>query len=247
MPNRREGLPLGVKRRIAKRLWLLVYVLAGVTIGCASAPPPAPETVTVACKQPTFSPLAETKESQEKGGIVISVAPSSYSCEASMVRTRAEVAPSFGELLLAKVGRPQNAPDPKLIEETDTPVLQVKPERLNFQIRISNKLSRVFRGAGAVVLYNFGGKNQQVEKNDYAELENIIVPPRTEAQVSILGPPISQLGDHQTLGLFIYDIVTKTDAAGNILEKQNFEWYYNYGVQSHEDTRPIARRRGWVG
>jgi len=47
---------------------------------------------------------------------------------------------------------------------------------------------------------------------------------------------LADLPDKTTIGLFIYDIVTKTDAAGNVTEKQNFEWYYNLETQLVQDS-----------
>jgi hypothetical protein len=41
--------------------------------------------------------------------------------------------------------------------------------------------------------------------------------------------------------------VTKTDVAGNITEKQNFEWYYNYTLQRKEETGAATVATGWEG
>jgi hypothetical protein len=213
---------------------------------CATAPPPAPETVDLSCKLPTLAPLAETKEVQEKGGIVIGVALASFSCQQHLEKRVAQATPAFGEELAQRLVEDKNSQPARFVEETNTPVLTVTPERLIFQITLNNKLSRVFRGAGTVVLFNVAGKNQKIDGQDYAELANSIVPPRTDQQVTIYGPPVATLRDHETIGLFLYDVVTKTNAAGDILEKQNFEWYYNYAVQLHHETGTVERRRGWV-
>jgi hypothetical protein len=85
-----------------------------------------------------------------------------------------------------------------------------------------------------------------IEQTAYAELTNVIVPPRAQQQVNIDGPSLSVLPDQTTIGLFLYDVATKTDAAGNVTEKQNFEWYYNYGVQRKEATGSIVKKRGWT-
>lgn len=213
---------------------------------CATAPPPPPETIDLSCKLPTLAPLAETKEMQEKGGIAIAVAPASFSCAQHMERRVEQATPGFGEELAVRLAEGKNTQPAQLMEETNTPVLTVTPDRLVFQITLNNKLSRVFRGAGTVVLFNVGGKNTKIDGQNFAELANSIVPPRTDQQVTIYGPPVATLRDHETVGLFLYDVVTKTSAAGDILEKQNFEWYYNYAVQNHHEQGTVARRRGWV-
>jgi len=39
----------------------------------------------------------------------------------------------------------------------------------------------------------------------------------------VYGPGIKSIPSECTIGLFFYDVPTKTDAAGNITEKQNSE------------------------
>jgi len=126
---------------------------------CATAPPPAPETVDLSCKLPTLAPLAETKEVQEKGGIVIGVASASFSCQRHMEKRVAEETPGFGEELAVRLVENKNSQPARFVEETHTPLLTVAPERLSSQITLNNKLSRVFRGAGTVVLFNVAGKS----------------------------------------------------------------------------------------
>ena len=49
------------------------------------------------------------------------------------------------------------------------------------------------------------------------------------------------------MGLFFYDVVTKTDNAGNVTEKQNFEWFYDYSVQlKEEEVQLDPPERVWV-
>ena len=53
--------------------------------------------------------------------------------------------------------------------------------------------------------------------------------------------------DPTTVGLFLYDVVTNTDAAGNVTEKQNFEWYFSYRGQLVEKEFEVRRpERVWV-
>ena len=110
-----------------------------------------------------------------------------------------------------------------MLETTSTPVYTVNPEKVAFRVKINNQMPRVFRGAGTVVLYNFGGKNTSISSQDYAELSNIIVPPRTEAEVTIYGPSFRDIPEKTTLGIFLYDVVIRTDNAGNIVEKHNYQ------------------------
>lgn len=193
------------------------WVLAGLLCGCATNPtPPAPSPVrTITARLPTFAPLAETKELQAKGGIQISAAPVAYQLVRSGKRAEQLAQPSF----LEKLGGPNGWQYMRFVERSYWSELEVQPGQMRFIITINNQLPRVFRGAGTVVQFNVAGKLIPVEQEGYAALTNIIVPPRTQQQVEIFGPPLSAVPDQTTVGLFLYDVVTKTDAAGNISER----------------------------
>ena len=234
-------------------------LLAVVFIGALSACAPvqvaqkANPVVTVRCVYPVITPLASTKELQNKGGINISLAPNTFVCADTFTPVSREIPRNvfdFNESysLAAHInsgagGRPEHY---RLVETTMTPVYAVKPNRVAFRVKINNQMPRVFRGAGTVVLYNFGNRNVSTASQDYAELSNVIVPPRTETEIVIFGPSFHDIPENATLGIFLYDVVTKTDNAGNIVEKQNFEWYYNYLTQSKEAAREITTSRSWV-
>jgi hypothetical protein len=224
-------------------LFLSIGVLS--MAGCASSPGSAAAvpTETMHCIYPLIAALPQTTELQSKSGISISLASSTYQCTPAVNQTRQEVNMSFSEGLALGLQTNGHAELYKIVETTSRPVFKVVPDRIAFRIKINNEMPRVFRGAGTVVLYNFGGKNTSVSARDYSELSNIIVPPRTEAEVTIFGPPFEAVPDKTTLGIFLYDVVTKTDDAGNILKKENFEWYYNYQTQTKEDVGQVTTVR----
>ena len=218
--------------------------------GCVVAPqaPQVKPQVTVKCTYPTIAALPETKEVQAKGGINIGLAPGTFNCTKGTSQKRVPDAPTLGEQLqlglLMRQG--DSSANWQLVETTITPTFSVVPDKIAFRVKINNQMPRVFRGAGTVVLYNFAGKNKSISQNEYAELSNIIVPPRSEAEVTIYGPSFTEMPDKATLGIFLYDVVIKTDQAGNILEKQNFEWYYNYQHQYKEEVGEVAKTRTWI-
>ncbi len=105
---------------------------------------------------------------------------------------------------------------------------------------ITNKMPRVFRAMGSVVQFHANGRLQAVEQSAYAELTNAIVPPRSELQVKIYGPPISDLPDKGIVGLFFYDVPTKTDDASAVTEKQNFEWYFDLTMKPESTQAAVV-------
>jgi hypothetical protein len=204
--------------------------------------PPPQESAKVSVKLPTLALLGDTQASQDKGGLKISVAPVAYQTKTAYEYKTHRATPSFKEQLFSN-----HQPGSVFVERTRIPSRLVDPDRLRFTVILSNAMPRVFHGAGIVVQFNVAGKLSAVDELGYAELRNAIIPPRSEQQIEIYGPLLSSLPDHGNLGLFFYDVVTKTDNAGNVIEKQNFEWFYDYSVQlKEEEVQLDAPERIWV-
>ncbi len=217
--------------------------------GCALPPPKPPEpnpVVTASCRYPVLIPAPETKEHQTKGGITISLAPNMFTCVKAVQRTAQDVQPTMAEVMQNSLARGNAAQAYKLVEITSTPVLKPTPERITFRVKINNEMSRIFRGAGTIVAVNFGRRNVSIGQEDYAELTNITVTPRSEAQVVIRGPAFENVPDKTILGIFLYDVVTRIDEAGNVKEKQNYEWYYTLESQTKEESGEVVKTREWV-
>jgi hypothetical protein len=250
-PGRAQSLRKGnVMHKSNRRRFMPVSLIAIAcsvgALGCATAPPPPPtadKQITITCLQPNTTPLQETKEMQTKGGIQIIVAMQPFQCEKAVKERSVASTPDFTEAILAS----KTHPGEHYVETTRTPYFLTKPDRLKVTLKIVNQLSRVFRGAGGVVQFTVAGKTWANKQEDYAEFSNAIIPPRGEQQIEIYGPPTEAIPAQANIGLFLYDVVTKTDQAGNIVEKQNFEWYYSYGLQTKEESAPVQVSTGWVG
>ncbi len=205
------------------------------------APPARPAMTQVGCNVPTITPLGETKEAQEKGGVEITIVPDAYeSALKERVVTRQTDPPAL-ELLV------NSSQDKRVyVVQTRTPYLEVEPRRIKFTVRVNNKLSRVFRGQGSVVQFNIDGKLVPFDNIDYKEFLNGIVPPRNETEFAVYGPPIDTLPQKGTIGIFLYDVVTATDVAGNVTEKQNYEWYFNCEMKRVEQAGEASVKRGYL-
>ncbi len=196
-----------------------------------------PETIELAWRVPRLKPAAETSETQIKGGVRITVATPAYEPQIAYV-THDTPLP----------GRPGPIPGMwlqqqgvKYFERRVVPAATIEPANLLFSVRVSNELnpSRVLRLAGSVVSLNVGGKLAALDPSGYAEFTNSLVPPGTEFGTTIVALPLSQLANESLVGLFIYDVPTKTDAAGNITERQNFEWYYDVVCEPRMDRAEV--------
>lgn len=230
------------------RLFACNTALLGLLLmsSCQTPPPPAPQILTATVRVPVITALPETKEAQEKGGVEIALVPVSYQAEKSEKTTTRQANPSFGGMVAISIVTGGNSGGQVYIQQVKEQQLSVRPERLKFTVRVNNKLSRVFRGQGSVVQFNVAGKLQPFGKTDYAEFISGIVPPRNEAEFMIAGPSLDSLPEKGTIGIFLYDVVTSTDIAGNVTEKQNYEWYFSYELKS--ETQNIERKvtEGWI-
>ena len=229
---------------LKKPLKVFPLFLAGTLLftGCNTMQVnPPPQMASISCKVPTIVKLDETKESQEKGGLEITIVPVLYKAVRTDKQTITSATPDMGEQLLIL---PQNKQGKYYVETTTTPRLQTEPSRLQFKVRINNKLSRVFRGQGSVVQVNIGGKLMPINQQDYAEFMNGIVPPRNEAEVNIYGPSLDSIADKGTIGIFLYDVVTAVNEAGQVTEKQNYEWYFSYTTKEELDQAVVTKTRG---
>jgi hypothetical protein len=220
-----------------------VLILAVVLTGCQTGPAPGPQLTQISCKVPTVTALPETKEAQEKGGVEIAVVPTTYKSVKKVRTTITQADPPFAALILAPSG---SAANQVYVRESSIPYLEAQPGRLQFTVRVNNKLSRVFRGQGAVVQFNVGGKLVPFDRVDYKEFLNGIVPPRNETEFTIYGPTFDLLPDSGTIGIFLYDVVTATDVAGNVTEKQNYEWYFSYTTKTEEQSAEMQIKQGFI-
>lgn len=204
------------------------------------------ELITVSAQRPSLTPLPETKTTQTKGGVEISIVPVAFTLQ---LKTKTMERVISQRVQTDFVGMTANSPAAfyetpiTKIERSRTPYLAVAPENLVFQVKINNKLDRVFRGQGMVVQFNIGGKQHAVNPSAYANLVQSIVPPRNEAVIELYGPPLSEIQPNTPVGIFLYDVVTRTDAAGNVAAKQNFEWYFTYTTQLQEQQSEVVKEQ----
>lgn len=230
------------------RLLRLPSLIATLLVCCAfpayggkKKEPPQPTIVKVSANVPSLAALAETEQSQTKGGLRITVQQVTYEAKDASTYAQREIPPpSF----LGMVALP--SPNAVYVERTQVPTLAVDPDHLVFHLHISNQMPRVFRGSGVAVQFNVAGKVVSVDPSGYGDLVNIIIPPRSEQEITVVGPEISTIPSPCTVGLFLYDVVTDTDKAGNVTDKQNFEWYFSYQTQSVEKEFSVLPQRMWV-
>jgi hypothetical protein len=214
-------------------LSILATILAA---GCVPLEPqqPAQNTRSLSYTLPVLTPVEPEKQNQEKDGVRISVAPYTYSPK-TVMHTQVQTIPT-----IIAVNNMYPA------KEYSIPTIEVTPKDVRFKVTIYNRLERVVRTAGTAVAFQVAGKTVAVDKAGYEDFLNGIILPRQQGDYEIVGPAISDLPDNATIGLFLYDMVTATDAAGNPTQRSNFEFYYTLSKQAKTENAPITIRRVYV-
>ena len=57
---------------------------------------------------------------------------------------------------------------------------------------------------------------------------------------------ISTLSEGGTLGVFLYDVVTEADAAGNPVTRDNFEWYFSLSFEEVSEAVTVQPETFWM-
>lgn len=120
------------------------------------------------------------------------------------------------------------------------PYYLIEPKHIIFKLRISNKLGKVMRMAGSIISFQINNKTVALESSGYQELMQGMILPRQESEFILTGPKISTLKDNNTIAFMMYDVMTKTDAAGNPTERANFEWFYTYKKIPQQVNRTVT-------
>ena len=228
---------------------LLALVCTVMLAGCVTQQASPPQTVDLTCPLPKIDVIADNvnKQTQSKGGLDITAVPAIYktirSDRTTVTQVECDAGTQIGYGLVGGLTG-QSTQGKVYVEKVTTPLLMVEPSRLVFTIKIHNQLNRVFHGQGAVVQFNVDGKLIPFNNTDYKEFSGGIVPPLNDGDLAIYGPPLDSLKDKGTISIFLYDVVTATDVAGNTTEKQNYTWDFSYTMQTATDTGELKKSRG---
>lgn len=228
-------------------VYLSIATVGVFIAACASLqkePDPPPKR-TVEIDVPTIEAVAETSERQEYGGISIEVKPVGFSVQPDSVCTYR----AFDEPIFYVSGPEQEG----VSSETHTPIHEVKfPDKrldrddVTFEVTLVNKMERVWRTEGAVIQVAIDGEVEAVEPPRYEELVTELLPPGQTRSHSVPVIEADRLPQEAAIELFLFDVVTDIDEAGNITERHNFEWSFEVTHEAQVDTVTGFRTNWWV-
>jgi len=128
----------------------------------------------------------------------------------------------------------------------ETPLYEIQPPEVQFQVRVTNKLTKVLRLQGVAMQFAIDGKTVPT---DYTKniLDKAILLPNQTWEGILYGPPVEGLQQKSgVLQAGIYDVITEVDDANNPLKKSNFEWIYTYQLTKTKEMAEKKRSKGAV-
>jgi len=186
------------------------------------------EPYTLSYELPTITPTNGTIQTQKKGGVLITC----------------EVIP-FNVSELNKEKRDIFYADPKLpgydiFQVKNTPIAVIQPESFIINIKIKNNQERILKIRETAMLMQIDGVTYNMPESDIKEWYAAMVIKNAEFSYRIKGPNIKNLNGAKLLYLFINDVPTEMDAAGNIKKRENFEWYFECKMQPIQKQTKIT-------
>lgn len=212
-----------------------------LSLACATNPPPQ---MSVGTRVTDLERVDQTPATQTHGGVTITVAPVAFDTARKTVCSYERADPSILQSIPEGVSEETHT----RLEEEKFQVLSAQPTQLTFLLTIRNQMDRVFRGSGAVVQFTADEKVQAVEQANYRNLLDALIPPGNESQLRIHGPSLDALRDGSTVAVQLFDVVTAIDSAGNVVNRDNFEWHFTAHSETIRRTLDTieGRRTFWV-
>ena len=175
---------------------------------------------------PTVVPAPQTQQIQKKGDVTVNVEVTRFNAN-RIVQTTERVAPSDNKEF-------------DNYEVENTPAYTVSPDRMLFNVRVKNDQARILKLADVAIVFVVDGVSVTIEGGDFKEWVTGLIIPGTEKDYSIKGPKTASLPKSSVVGMYIYDMPVKYDAAGNVTKKDNYEWYFMYSVNQESVEEKIT-------
>ncbi len=179
---------------------------------------------------PKFQLIDNTLQTQTKGGVTIT-------CEIIPFNINKTVTKGNPKAFY----RNPDKPDFDVTQTTNISGIEIKPEKVMFLVTIKNNQNRVLklRDCAMVILMN----NIQYSFPDpkvRLDWENTLVMSNFSTNVTIPGPSIRELDNPKSIEVFINDIPTEIDDAGNIKKRENFDWLFSCSSEEKTEKGTIT-------
>ncbi len=163
---------------------------------------------------PVLKAVEKTKQDQIKGGVMVSCEITPF--EATKIMNEEK------EIVTADPNKPGYD-----IYKVGTRIgYDVSPDVIWFNIRIKNNQDRILKLKDVAIVMLIDGVAYNIPEDAKLEWVGGMLVKGFEKTQKIKGPRISGLGTDKVVYVSINDVPTVYSPGGEILKKENFEWYY---------------------
>ncbi len=222
-------------------------ILMLMVLGCAASSTKVPVMSEAQFVMPSLTLLEGSSRTQEKSGVRIETETPTFK---AVKMYRLLYSPKFTPLQLA---------GSRNYELRMEPWYAVSPQELELKIRMTNLLDHVLKLSGTVVAVQLDGRMVDIKPEGLSKVKLGFVLPQQTLEFSLSLEKAIQSSEQCVVTFSIYEIVTKTDAAGNATERTSFTWEYAYktdAVRRSDEVRiqkvyttpqEVASRHGGTG
>ena len=176
--------------------------------------------VDISYELPIIKPASQTKQMQTKGGVTVSCEVNNFVVDRKLSEERN---PTFAD---------GNKPGYDLFEITRKPSYDVSPNDITFKITIKNNQDRVLKLIDVPIVMIVDGTQYSIPNDYLLEWKNALVVKGFSKDYAIKGPQIKGLNNGKAVYISINDVPTSYDRAGNVTNKENFEWYFQTSLET---------------
>lgn len=130
-----------------------------------------------------------------------------------------------------------NMPGYDVYEITRRPVYSIKPDNLQFKIRVKNNQNRVLKLIEVPIILIVDGMQITIPEVALLDWKGTLIVKGFEKDSLVNGPYLEQLRASKVVYIAVHDVPVLYDRAGNVTRKDNFEWTFkinNEQVQKHD-------------
>lgn len=187
-----------------------------------------PEVAKASVSVPTFSPVTEGTETQDRGGMVVQLAPPAFEVVNDSKTTCAQQ-----QALIV-----QNNQYPYEIKTE--PSFAVSPQNIEFNLKFTNHTQKILKLGGTDFKFVVSDKEVALDGSQLKSITDATLRPNDTKEFRILGPAWSTVPKDATVGLSIFNVPTEADDAGNVKKTENFDWTFNYRLSEVQKEGKIT-------
>lgn len=174
------------------------------------------EPLNVSYDLPVVEPIEQTKQSVVKGNVTITCQIKPFKAEKKEEMTK--------NITYADPYKPGY----DVYEIKKTPYYEVYPDRIWFSVTVKNNGERILKLKDVAIVLLVDGVAYKIPEEVLQEWVTGMLVKGFEKTYNIAGPFLSGLSNEKIIYLSINDVPISYTDAGEIIRKENFEWYYKF-------------------